>query len=250
MEPHERLKHVRIARAETIEAVARRSGVAERLLTAIEDGRFDELPRGIYARASIRSYATALGLDAADILAACEPLLPGVDDPIDAMCRLRGVRVSTARASAIDPASIADASRPDWRVAAAAALDALVVGAMLLVLVAGAALIARAPLRAFGGSAATFAVMGILLASSYFVWLGGLSGATAGERGIGLRAADGPMHALHLRAVAIRALCSAMNDIRFIRGAGVWLGRMSVAGKPDAASSDATDDPRAAVARS
>jgi len=249
MLPHERLKHVRIARAETIEAVAQRSGVAERMLCAIEDGRFDELPRGIYARASIRSYATALGLDAADILAACESLLPGVDDPIDAMCRLRGVRVSTSRENAGGPVSIADVSRPDWRVVAAAALDALVVGAMLIVLIASAALIARAPLRALGASSASFAVMGILLATSYFVWLGGLSGATAGERGIGLRSKDESTHALNLRGVAMRAVCCAMNDIRFIRGVGGWLGRLSVNGKPESASADATDDPRAVVAR-
>jgi hypothetical protein len=250
MEPHERLKHVRIARAETIEAVAQRSGVAERLLCAIEDGRFHELPRGIYARASIRSYATALGLDAADILAACEPLLPGIDDPIDAMCRLRGLRVSASRVSAGDPVSIADVSRPDWRVVAAAALDALVVGAMLIVLIASAALIARAPLRALGASSASFAVMGLLLATSYFVWLGGLSGATAGERGIGLRSKDESTHSLNLHAVATRALCCAMNDIRFIRGVGAWLGRLSTNGKPENASADATGDAHAVVARS
>ena len=249
MQPHERLKHVRIASGETLDAVAHRIGVARRLLSAIEDGRFDDLPRGIYARAAIRSYATALGLDAAGILAACEPLLPGVADPIDAMCRLRGVRVSSTRETAADPVSSAAARRPDWRVVAAAALDALGVGAMLIVLIASAAVMARVPTGALGGSAAAFAVMGVLLGSSYFVWLGGLSGATAGERGMGLRSTDESMHALHLRAVAIRALCCATNDIRFIRGLGMWLGRLSAVGKGEIAPAEASNDPRAIVAR-
>jgi hypothetical protein len=250
MQPHERLKHVRIASGETLDAVAHRIGVAPRLLSAIDDGRFDDLPRGIYARAAIRSYATGLGLDAAEILAACEPLLPGIADPIDAMCRLRGVRVSPARENAADPLSIADAPRPDWRVVAAVALDALVIGAMLIVLIASAAILARVPLRALGGSAAAFALMGVLLGSSYFLWLGGLSGATAGERGIGLRSTDESMHALNLRAVAIRALCCATNDLRFIRGLGMWLGRLSAAAaKGEIAAADASNDPRAIVAR-
>jgi hypothetical protein len=249
MQPHERLKHVRIARAETLDAVAHRCGVAPRLLSAIEDGRFDDLPRGIYARAAVRSYATALGLDAADILAACEPLLPGVADPIESMCRLRGLRVSSTRDHAAEPMSIADAPRPDWRLVSAAALDALVVGAMLIVLVASAALMARAPLHALGGTAPAFALMGVLLGSSYFLWLGGLSGATAGERRMGLRSTAESLQALHLRAVAIRALCCATNDIRFIRALGLWLGRLSATGKEEVASAAASDAPRAIVAR-
>jgi uncharacterized RDD family membrane protein YckC len=145
--------------------------------------------------------------------------------------------------------SIADGRRPDWRVAAAAAADALVVGAMLIVLIASAAVMTRVPFGALGGSAATFALMGVLLGSSYFVWLGGLSGATAGERGMGLRSTDESMHALNLRAVTIRALCCATNDIRFIRGLGMWLGRLSAAGKSEIAPADASNDPRAIVAR-
>jgi hypothetical protein len=250
MQPHDRLKHVRIARGETVVSIARRSGVAERLLCAIEDGRFDELPRGIYARAAIRSYAAAIGLDANEILAACEPLLPCVDDPIDAMCRLRGLRVSATRESPTGPSPIADVGCPDWRLVAAAAFDALVVGAMLLILIAGAAVIARAPFAALGASAAAFGLMGVLLASSYFVWLGGLSGATAGEQWTGLRSRAESLHSLNLHAVAIRAFCSATDDVRFVRSLGTWLGSIATHGRTEHDSSDAAENPRPAVARS
>jgi hypothetical protein len=250
MEPHDHLKHVRIASGETISSVAARSGVGARLLVAIENGRFDELPRGIYARAAIRSYAAALDLDAAQILAACEPLLPRVADPIDAMCRLRGVRPSTARAAAADATPPADVHRPDWRLAAAAALDAAVVGVMLTGVIASAAVIARAPVTALGGSDAAFALMGILLAASYFVWLGGLSGATAGERWIGLRSRAVSFPSLNLRAITVRAMCCATDDIRFVRDLGAWLGRMVTHGKPALDASDRSENPRPAVARS
>jgi hypothetical protein len=251
MQPHDRLKHVRIARGETVVSVARRSGVSERLLRAIEDGRFDELPRGIYARAAIRSYAAAIGLDAHEILAECEPLLPCVDDPIDAMCRLRGLRVSATRESSTGPSSPTEDVRcPDWRLAAAAAFDALVVGAMLLILIASAAVIARAPFAAMGASAAAFGLMGVLLASSYFVWLGGLSGATAGEQWTGLRSRAESLHSLNLHAVALRAFCSATDDVRFVRSLGAWLGSISTHGRTEHDAADAAENPRPAVARS
>lgn len=250
MEPHDRLKHVRIARGDTLAAVAQQSGVAERMLRAIEDGRFDDLPRGIYARAAIRSYALALGLDAGDVLAACEPLLPSIDDPIGAMCRLRGVRQSAPREHAAETTAIADVSRPDWRRPAAVALDALLLGAILMVVVGSAAVIARAPVAALGGSAAAFAFMGVLLGASYFLWLGGMSGATAGERWIGLRSHAESLQSLNLHAVAIRAWCCATDDLRFLRELGLWIGRNTTNGNSALGSADGSENPHPAVARS
>jgi hypothetical protein len=229
MELHDRLKAARIDQGEALASVAQRTGVAERLLRAIEDGRFSDLPRGIYARAAIRSYAVAFGLEPAEILAACDALLPVVDDPISTMARLRGVRPPKAPASSVEPAappSDAD-GRPDWRLPAAAALDAVLIGAMLAVVMGSTRIMAGAPAGALTGSAAAFGLVGLLLAGSYFVWLGGLMGTTAGRRSVRIPPSPDPCRPLRLRAIATRAIRYATDEGRFIRDLGVWLGRMS-----------------------
>jgi hypothetical protein len=229
MEPHACLKHARIALGEEIAAVSERIGVAERLLRTIEDGRFEDLPSGIYGRAAIRSYAAALGLDPTEILTACEAQLPVLDDPIRELGRLRGVRQPKVQPSRpeVELAAGLGASCPDWRLAAAAAVDAGLIGALLVAVVGSASLVAGAPPPALAGSALAFALVSLLLGSSYFVWLGGVSGATGGERWMGRPPAPQPLRCLNLRGIAIRAVRSATDDLRFIRGLGVWIGRLA-----------------------
>lgn len=231
MEPHARLTQARLARGEEIASVSRRIGVAERLLLTIEDGRFGELPRGIYGRAAIRSYAAALGLDPAEILTACEALLPALDDPIRGLGRLRGVPQPRLQMCEAEPESENQAevrmglgARPDWRLAVAAALDAWLIGGLLVAVVGSASLVAGAPLAGLAGSALALGLVGVLLGSSYFVWLGGVSGATGGERWVGRRPSSGHARCLTLRGIAIRAVWCATDDLRFIRDVGVWIG--------------------------
>ena len=229
MEPHARLRHARIARGEDIAAVSARIGVAEPLLRTIEDGRFEELPSGIYGRAAIRSYASALGLDPTEILTSCEAQLPALDDPIRGLGRLRGVRQPRRPSSRPEPEIEVglDASCPDWRLAAAAALDAALIGALLVVVVGSASLVAGAPLAGLAGSALAFGLVSVLLGGSYFVWLGGVSGATGGERWLALRPSSDHVRCLNLRGIARRAVRSATDDLRFIRDLGVWIGRLA-----------------------
>lgn len=231
----ERLRHARLGRGETLESVARRTGTAERLLRAIDEGRFDELPRGLYARAAIRSYATALGLDPAEILLACEPLLPVMVDPIIALGRLRGGQVIENRATearttpgestaAADP----EPGEPGWRLPAAAGLDAVLLGGLAAVLIAGAALVAHVPFAALRDSSPVFGLTSVFVAGSYFIWFGGISGTTVGKRSVGLPASAPPIGPLDLRTIFIRAAQSATEDLRFIHGLGLWLGRIGV----------------------
>lgn len=244
MEPHARVKQARLALGEGMVSVSRRIGVAERLLRAIEDGRFGDLPPGIYGRAAIRSYAAALGLEPTEILAACEALLPAVDDPITAMGRLRGVRPSTLPRSRPAIEAGAEARCPDWRLAAAAALDAGLIGAVLVAVIGSASVMARAPLAALGGSALAFGLVSVLLGSSYFVWFGGVSGATGGERWIGRRPSSGQARCLDLRGIASRAMWCATDDLRFIRDLGLWIGRLATHDRANRTPL-ATIDPRA-----
>ena len=60
---HERLRRTRLARGEGLDSIARRTGLRPAWLRAMESARYEELPRGIYARSAIKSFAEALGMD-------------------------------------------------------------------------------------------------------------------------------------------------------------------------------------------
>src|SRR5947207_12068148 len=93
-DPHEQLRCARAQRGEDLAALSARTGLRVHHIRAIEEGRLGDLPRGIYGRAAIRSFAAAYALDADAVLADCEVLLPRVEDPIDALARVRGIAPS------------------------------------------------------------------------------------------------------------------------------------------------------------
>jgi cytoskeletal protein RodZ len=53
----------------TLAEIAIRTKICTRYLRAIEEGRFEELPGGIYGRSYIRQYAAAVGRDPDALLA-------------------------------------------------------------------------------------------------------------------------------------------------------------------------------------
>lgn len=226
-----RLSDARRARREDLPALAKRIGVREENLRAIEQGRFADLPPGIYGRAAIRSFATAFGFDPAEILAECESQLTPIAEPIHALGKLRGVRQPQAPLPAVAPpgepamrtAPLASAF-PEWQLLAAAALDAFVVVALLLLVVACAITAMMVPLAALDHSGPMFGLMGLLLGSSYFVWFGGLGGRTVGEQVLHVEPRHVEHAALTLRAIAAGAWLAATEDARFIRGLGAWTG--------------------------
>ena len=245
-----RLKQARVALGEDLHSLARRAGVPERQVRAIEDGRFDDLPRGIYARSAVRSYAAALGFDPLDALHDCELLLPPLEEPIRAMGRLKGVR-SADRAPV--PASSCEShlereggQPPDWRPCAAAAVDAALIGAILAMVIAGAAVTANVRIDALDGAAA-FGGIGFLLAGVYFTFLGGLAGMTAGGRAVRLFPLSRESSPLDLREIATRAGRWAAGDLCFLWKAGVWLGRLTRGTSVDAAAPKHASDQRPAV---
>lgn len=236
----DRLRQARAATGEDLPALGKRIGVRQEHLRAIEAGRFADLPSGIYGRAAVKSFAAALGFDAAAVLAECEALLPAVEEPIAALARLRGCPV---RRPDPPPQPVAAEERKppepesplsDWRHLAAAALDACVVVGLLLIVVVSALTAMTVPLDALQRSAAPFTVMGLLLAAAYFVCFGGVRGATVGARNLGLEP-RAPGSALTLRAVAERAIQSATEDVRCIQRFGERLGRSTAAWASSAA---------------
>ena len=216
--------------------LAKRIGVREEYLRAIEEGRFADLPSGIYGRFAIRAFARDCGFDPSEILAACEPLLTPVEEPIAALGRLRGVRQpnrtapmhaagTNVRAIPSVPGTSSEGGGfPDWRLLAAAAVDGCLVITLLLLLIVCTVTAMMVPVAALDGSGPAFALMGVLLGIAYFGCFGGLGGQTAGERLLRVEPEMTGCGSLTLRAVAARALRSATDDAWFIRRLGAWMG--------------------------
>jgi hypothetical protein len=215
-----------------------------RLVLAIDEGRFADLPTGLYARAAIRVYAKALAFDPDEILAACEPLLPSTEDPVTALARLRGLKPASSRPASSKPSapppapplergavapqsSEAPPPFPAWRPLAAVAMDGLMVAALLVTAIAGTITLSGSEPSALGRAAApVFGLMGALLICCYFVFFGGIACATVGERLVGMRV--GRRHPRHVdpRMVMARAFRCAGRDVRYIIRLGAWTGAM------------------------
>jgi helix-turn-helix protein/RDD family protein len=256
--PQEQLRLAREARGEDLVVIARRLGLRVEMLRAIEEGRFSDLPRGLYGRSAIRTYAAALGLDAAAILSRCEPLLPAIEDPIVALAILRGVRPARSHegAACVHPAEedpiesprkpIDATAVPTWRLMAAAATDAGVIGALNAVTFGLTLLFCRCgPGALVSGGAAPFALFGLLMAASYFIYFGGIAGQTPGERALHVvvSAERGSPH--DLRRIIDSAVRCALREVLVLRLSG-WRVGMTRASLPgyspaDTPSGDASE---------
>ena len=114
---YERLRLAREEKGWTIEELSRRAGIRPRTIELIDRGEFGELPPGLYGRASIRSYATAVGLDAAEMVESVRPLLLSEGDPLGALARRCGHTLKAeARSASPEP-------RPAASVMTAAVLE-------------------------------------------------------------------------------------------------------------------------------
>jgi hypothetical protein len=219
----EQFRLARTARGESIEAIARRTGLRAEWLQAIDEGRFRDLPAGIYARASVRTYAAALELDVHAILMRCTPLLPVAEDPIQAMRRLNGIAAAPSSQAEQPIDKPAAALLPDWRIIAASAIDASTMAVALLVLVTCIVAMGVSVTSLDRAAAAPlFAVM-LLVAMLYYVVFGGIVGETVGEHITGSRAS--PPEKLNLHAVAARTRAAVLRDTYFVERLGEWVGR-------------------------
>lgn len=229
--PHEQLRCARTARGEDLAALSARTGLRVHHARAIEEGRFGDLPPGIYGRAAIRSFAQAYALDAEAVLAACEGLLPQLDDPIEALGRMRGVMPPASRVPDSSGSPIEQAEQEGtpaeraWRPFAAAIVDGVVAGTILGAASGGAALLARVSVAALSASAFVLFLLGLVLGAAYYVWLGGLGGTTFGEYAVGPEVRRRDPRPLTVYAIRRRTLAAATADARAIYRLGEWAGR-------------------------
>lgn len=186
----ERLRQARQAQGMDLAAVAKRTRLRVHLFDAVDHGRWDDLPRGVYARAVIRAYAEAVGLDPNAVVTEVAPLLPRAEDPLDGMARVRGFeRRPPAPPPAdtdppVEPLEPQGVGAAPWpRLALASAFDASILALLVLLLVlVTAGLSGTSVPRVLEAGAGSVAMLAALMVGLYFFLLGGIVGVTPGER--------------------------------------------------------------------
>src|SRR5699024_12151746 len=85
MDIGQRLKEAREEKGITLEYLQETTKIQKRYLAAIEEENFQVLPGKFYAKAFIKEYATAVGLDADELIASFEDSPPGeeVEEPTE-----------------------------------------------------------------------------------------------------------------------------------------------------------------------
>lgn len=192
------LYHARINRHLTLEQLGARTALSPSVLRHIDEGRFELLPSGLYARSYIRSVAAEVGLDPDAILHEVEHLLPGAPDPLPLLNEARGWTATERlarqlRALLHAPGMAAPLTRlrsrlesspltPRLNRCGAATVDALVllaVDALLVLLVSWSSGVPiDTLLEGAGGALGAFCAVPIAL---YFLLFEGIAGSTPGR---------------------------------------------------------------------
>ena len=205
---HERLRLARERRGLSRAKIARQWGVREQNLELIEAGRFEDLPTGLYGRAAVRSYASAVGVPADEALAEVAERLRTPEDPLDGLARVRGLTRQPERSIKeilhvpAPEISLSSSSRAH----VANVLDALVLLGVDFLLLQLTALVAGVGATDVLRAAAP-SMIGLfaLIAALYFVLLGGLARATVGSKvahtSVDPAMVDGVVRMLRLRRV-------------------------------------------------
>lgn len=218
MDTRKNLHRARVARSMDLSRVSAITALSPAIVRKIDDGRFEELPGGLYARSYVRAFAEAVGVAPEVALKDVEALLPGAPDPLPTLREKSGptpgdllrehaqqcvtaVRVALRRVDA----TVLEQQGLDLRRGAAAVLDALVlalIGAATTALTAWVCDVSFVQILDQAGLA--LAVMLSLPVLLYFVLFQGVGGRTPGARVCGLPRREQPRK-LRLDIIATRA---------------------------------------------
>lgn len=209
MDAHSLLRSARLARGIPLDQVITETKMSPRVVHALDEGRFSDLPGGIYARSYVRMFADVVGLghDALDEIA---PLLPDAADPLPVIKHIvveQKTREARVRTRAL-------------RTGLAAVID----GIVLVGLEAGAlecvARVTRTTSAALAdGSAIPLALLFAAFAAIYFLLLAGINGATIGTRLCGVKLVA-PARKLDLRSIGRRAARACLIEASVVATIG------------------------------
>jgi hypothetical protein len=207
------LHRARVQRGIGLSQLAARTLLSAPIVSKIDEGRFAELPGGLYARSYIRAFASAVGLDPEDVVRELAERLPPAEDPFSGlreiphsgpaawMTALNECAVSATKWMAVNtPGSTGTTRRT-----IAATIDAFVLLTLQAILIQVTAWTCGVDPRVLleSGSGALAIVWGILV-MLYFVMFGGIGGKTPGTFMSQLPRPEAPA-ALELPAVLERA---------------------------------------------
>lgn len=168
------LHRARLARGLSLEDLVDRTSLRPAVLKKIDEGRFAELPAGLYARAYIRTFAREVGAEPEVVLETLAPLLPAAPDPLPVMREVRAANDATLH---LQLARISAATFD-------ALLLILAVVLPIIWLAAWTSGVEVAQLLAdAGGALGAFCALPLAL---YFLVFDGIGGGTPGCRAFGL----------------------------------------------------------------
>jgi hypothetical protein len=203
------LHRARVTAGLSLEELARRTRISPGLLKLIDDGRFERLPGGIYARSYVRTVAQILSVDPDEAVRALTPLMRdgelGLHHAGDTVSS-QGAQASIGEQAhaPVPPAharAVPQAFTPwqlrdeDWRRWGASMIDGAAVAAIWLALWAVArAAVGDASLHP-GVSVAAVSIAASLVAAVYFIVFAGIGGSTPGDLAMRVSpgATDSPM---------------------------------------------------------
>ncbi len=177
MDARRYLHQARLDRHLTLEQIAVRTALSPTVLRNLDDGRFERLPSGLYARSYVRAFAGEVGLDPEEALRDVEHLLPGaaigIAQDVPALTAAAPPQTSRSIERAVAPAAVTRLG--------AAAIDALILLAISALVLGSTVNLVGLPaedfLREAGLPFAAFCAIPILL---YFAIFEGLGGRTPG----------------------------------------------------------------------
>ncbi len=150
--------------------LAARTAISPSVLVKIDQGRFAELPAGIYARSYVRSFAAEVGVDPALAVQGLDHVLPVATDPFPV---LREITTPATRHW-----SLARWGLERWAAVATDAVILLFLDAMLIAVVALCSGIA-ATVMLSEAAPALAAILAVPVVA-YFVFFAGIGGRTPG----------------------------------------------------------------------
>jgi transcriptional regulator with XRE-family HTH domain len=233
-----------MAQGLSLTEISRRTRIGVTHLRRIEEGDFRSLPPGFYARAFVRAYAEAIGVDADIVLGTLAEQLPAAQASVsphpvsthaqralpwaDAADLIPDARMqvlkqllerhnesvtSAAPAAAIEIARVAALARGPRRFLAAS-FDGLLLAAIYLAFIGATAFVCGVSARELVDVAglAVFTVLA-LITVLYVLMMGGIAGRTVGAMLLDVPLLERPRSPLRLAAIARRSLDCVRADV-------------------------------------
>lgn len=231
------LRRIRMGKGLSLTEISRQTRIGVGYLRKIEEGQFQALPTGFYARAFVRAYAEAIGVDADVVLGELAEALPaaqaaaaphpvagtGAAPSVDAATLIPDARMTLlkqildrhnsivhATAAAASPLLNSGAAAPARRLAAAA-IDGVLLASVYLTVLGATAYTCGVSISRLV-EAAAFSVFTVLAVITllYVFMMGGIAGRTIGAMILGVPLIDPPSAPLGLDAILRRS-------VRFLR---------------------------------